>query len=487
MKVLADRVSRVGAYPILCQSWTTLGCLGRPLLIKFWPPRFREGESGQSPHPLVKPFQPRTVHRYFELADSFVEVRELGGDGLELSSPKSLDRGSYRHLVLSTCLPEFDSDPSDRLQTLFPEDPLLAEDLLYQLCVDVNPQLAIHKVSITAHSDGAATSLQSTSNSYPDFLERLRSKQKRLERKLLRQVFGQDEAVSALTRSVAKASVGLATEGRPLGCFLFVGRTGTGKTELARTLSRELFGNDEHTGLIRIDCSEMGLPHEASKLTGAPPGYVGHEAGGQLTEAIRENPESVVLFDEIEKAHPRMHNLLLQVLAEGALTDGRGQRVSFDRAIVILTSNAGAQDVQAAGRTVGFDRSSTLTEASRRELTERALQESFTPEFLGRIDETLLFEDLDNETARLIAQARLTDLATRARRTGTIVAFTPSVSRWVAERGFRPEHGAREIRHVIQREVEPRLAALLLTEEPGTERMIRVRVQAGELRFDFED
>ena len=435
----------------------------------------------------MKPFEARTVHRYFELADSFVEVRELGGDGLELSSPKSLDRGSYRQLVLSTCLPEFDADPGDRLKTLFPEDPTMAEDLLYQLCVDVNPQLAIHKVSITSQSNGSATSIQTEQNSYPEFLERLRSKQKRLESRLLRQVFGQDEAVAALTRSVAKASVGLATEGRPLGCFLFVGRTGTGKTELARTLGKELFGKETPPGLIRIDCSEMGLAHEASKLTGAPPGYVGHESGGQLTEAIRENPESVVLFDEIEKAHPRMHNLLLQVLEEGALTDGRGKRVSFERAIIILTSNAGAQDVQAAGNTVGFDRSNPINKASRRELTERALQESFTPEFLGRIDETLLFEDLDIETARLIAQARLTDLALRARRTGTIVAFTPSVAKWVTERGFRPENGAREIRHVIQREVEPRLAALLLTEKPGAERMVRVRVQAGDLRFDFED
>ena len=435
----------------------------------------------------MKPFQSRTVHRYFELADSFVEVRELGGDGLELSSPKSLDRGTYRRLVLSTCLPEFDMEPSDRISTLFPEDPLLAEDLLYQLCVDVNPQLAIHKVSITTSQDGTATILQPEAASYTEFLDRLRSRQRHLESRLLRQIFGQNEAVAALTRSVSNASVGLATEGRPLGCFLFVGRTGTGKTELARTLGRELFGDDTHPGLIRIDCSEMGLPHEASKLTGAPPGYVGHESGGQLTEAIQANPESVVIFDEIEKAHPRMHNLLLQVLEEGALTDGRGQRVSFERSIVILTSNAGAHDVQAAGRSVGFDRKNPITRESRRELTEQALRESFSPEFLSRVDETLIFEDLDTDTARRIAQARLTDLAVRARRTGTIVAFTPSVARWVAKRGFNPESGAREIRHVIQREVEPRLAALLLAEKPGDERMVRVRVQAGELQFDLED
>ena len=435
----------------------------------------------------MKPFQPRTVHRYFELADSFLEVRELGGDGLELSSPKSLDRGAYRRLVLSTCLPEFDSDPGDRISSLFPEDPLLAEDLLYQLCVAVNPQLAIHKVSITTSTDGAAPILQPETDSYTGFLDRLRSRQRPLESSLLRQIFGQDEAVTAITQSVAKSSVGLAPEGRPLGCFLFVGSTGTGKTELARTLGRELFGVDNHPGLIRIDCSEMGLPHEASKLTGAPPGYVGHESGGQLTEAIQAHPESVVLFDEIEKAHPRMHNLLLQVLEEGALTDGRGQRVSFKRAIVILTCNAGAQDVQAAGRTVGFDRKTPLTKESRRELTEQALRESFTPEFLGRVDETLLFEDLDQDTARRIARARLTDLAVRARRTGTIVAFTPSVARWVAEQGFNPENGAREIRHVIQREVEPRLAVLLLAEKPDTESMVRVRVQGGELRFELED
>jgi ATP-dependent Clp protease ATP-binding subunit ClpC len=435
----------------------------------------------------LKPYQPRTVHRYFELADSFLEVRELGGDGLELSSPKSLDRGSYRRLVLSTCLPDFDQDPGTRISSLFPEDPTLAEDLLYQLCVDVNPQLAIHKVSLTSANDGSTTTLQTQTDSYTGFLQRLRSRQRGLEGRLLRQVFGQDEAVSALTRSVNKASVGLATEGRPLGCFLFVGRTGTGKTELARTLGRELYRSDTHPGLIRIDCSEMGLAHEASKLTGAPPGYVGHESGGQLTEAIQAHPESVVLFDEVEKAHPKMHNLLLQILEEGALTDGRGQRVSFERALIILTSNAGAQDLQAAGRTVGFDRSNPLTRSSLSELTTQALRDSFTPEFLGRIDETVIFEDLDTRSARRIAQARLTDLAIRARRSGTIVAFTPSVARWVAERGFRPEHGARELRHIIQREIEPRLAALLLAEEPGTDRMVRVRVQAGELRLEIED
>jgi ATP-dependent Clp protease ATP-binding subunit ClpC len=265
-----------------------------------------------------------------------------------------------------------------------------------------------------------------------------------------------------------------------------LGRTGTGKTELARALASELFGQGDHRGLVRIDCSEYALAHEYSKLIGSPPGYVGHEDGGQLTEAVLKNPESVVLFDEIEKAHPRMHNLLLSILEDGKLTDSKGRHVSFERSLVLLTSNAGASEMVAARRTVGFDHAPLLGAARLRDIAMEALDRQFSPEFLGRLDEILLFAELDLKAAQTIAQRQLTDLAARARRRSLRVAFTPAVARWVAARGFSPEYGARELRRVIQRDLESPLSRVLIEGvDSGT--FLRVRIQDDQPEFEIEE
>jgi ATP-dependent Clp protease ATP-binding subunit ClpC len=239
--------------------------------------------------------------------------------------------------------------------------------------------------------------------------------------------------------------------------------------------------------LIRVDCSEFALAHEYSKLIGSPPGYVGHEEGGQLTRALTRNPGAVVLFDEIEKAHPRMHNILLQVLEEGSLTDGCGRRVSLEQNFVLMTSNAGADEIRSATSTVGFHRTPELGDTTLLRITQKALELEFSPEFLGRLDQVILFSELDLAAARCIAQDQLTDLALRARRRGTRVAFTPAVARWVAERGFSPQFGARELRNVIQREVEPRLARLLLDGRLGPDCLVRARIRDGELQFHVVD
>ena len=430
-----------------------------------------------------------TVHRYFELADSFVEVKVLQGEALELRAPRRLDRCAYRRVVIQTCMPEFERDASARLERLFPEDPLMAEDLLYQICIDVNPQLEIHKVRL--HPAGARPQTIRREGPDPpdaaDFPDRLRRAARDLERRLLRRVLGQEEAVHSVARAVEKAAAGLSAPDRPLSCSLFVGRTGTGKTELARRLASELYASAAHGGLVRIDCSEYALAHEYSKLIGSPPGYVGHEEGGQLTEALRRRPESIVLFDEVEKAHPRMHNVLLQILEEGSLTDGKGRRVGFERAFVILTSNAGAADIRAATHAVGFHRAQTLGAETLQDITGEALARQFAPEFLGRLDEVVLFRELDFRTVVRIARGHLTDLALRARRAGAAVAFTPAVARWVAERGYSPEYGARELRHVIQREIEPPLARLVLRGAARRGALVRARIRGGRPTFAVED
>ncbi len=427
-----------------------------------------------------------TVFKYFDLADRFVRVRVLDPAASGLRIGAGMTRSEYRQSVILLCMEEIENDLKSHLLALHPADPLAAEDHLYQLCVSVNPGLEIHTISL---SDGetperADTELQ-RSGPGSRLETRLRRKMSSLGERLRESVIGQDDAVARVVESVRRVAAGLNEEERPLASFLFVGRTGTGKTQLARSLANVLFGAPE--SFIRVDCSEFAMAHETSKLIGAPPGYVGHGDGGQLTEALLKQPESVVLFDEIEKAHPRMHSLLLQVLDEGHLTDSKGRQVSFDRSFVIMTANSGAQKVQEQSQRVGFQGSVALSNRAVQEVMSAELQRQFTPEFLGRIDDTVPFRGLELEDARRIARLQLGDLAGRVRRRKMRVAFTPAVAGWVAAEGFRPESGARELRRVIRREIEAPLAAEILNAGRGAKGWIRVSIRAGEPRFERED
>ena len=433
--------------------------------------------------------QERSVYRYFDLADCFVQIMAVEDGSFTLDERPGLGRAGYRKMIIETCMPEFRSNLDAKLDQLFPDDPLMVEDLLYQLCVEVNPALDIHEVRLTVDGSVKAAAPNAEAKAAADTdrdatLEHLRDKAQSLEAALLRRVIGQDKAVASVARAVRSAAAGLGESRRPLASFLFTGRTGTGKTELARTLANSVFRTPEHSGLVRIDCSEFGLTHEYSKLIGAPPGYVGHDDGGQLTDAIEAAPQSVVLFDEIEKAHPKLHNLLLQVLEEGALTDGKGKRVSFERAIVVMTSNCGADDVTSASRAVGFGGTPTLGRASLKDITSEALSSTFTPEFLGRIGQTVLFDELGPKSVQRIASIQLGELKDRAAARGLSVHFTPAVSAWVAARGFKPETGARELRRVIQRELEPELSERLLAIGSGKHSSLTVRTAKGKLVFE---
>ena len=441
------------------------------------------------------PAKSRSVHRYFEPADAFVQILVCDPASLEIEVRPGLNRAAYRRLVVQTCMPELGGDVRAGVQKLLPDDPLLAEDLLYQLCVEVNPVLDIHTVRLNG---GAAketppvaprpAALVALPGGAPEEHHlKLRKRARDLERRLLRRIVGQERAVASVVRAVDKASAGLAAPGRPLGTFLLLGRTGTGKTELAKSLASELFGDAKNHGLVRIDCSEFALAHEYAKLIGAPPGYIGHEDGGQLTEAVLKHPDSIVLFDEIEKAHPRMHNVLLAILEDGALTDSKGRRVSFERSFVILTSNAGAAEMVAARRALGFGREPVLGDERLATIAQEALERQFSPEFLGRLDETIVFSELAPRSAQAIAQRQLTDLAARARRHGLRVAFTPAVARWVAQRGFTTEFGARDLRRVVQREIEAPLSQLVIGAELRKGALVRARVVADRPVFEVEN
>ncbi|UVS79829.1 ATP-dependent Clp protease ATP-binding subunit [Actinokineospora sp. UTMC 2448] len=291
----------------------------------------------------------------------------------------------------------------------------------------------------------------------------------KLEEHLHGRVVGQDEAVQAVAEAVRRSRTGLAEPDRPAGSFLFLGPTGVGKTELARTLAEALFGDETH--MIRLDMSEYGERHTVSRLVGAPPGYVGYEEAGQLTEAVRRRPYSVVLLDEIEKAHPEVFNVLLQVLDDGRLTDGRGRTVNFTNTVLIMTSNLGSELITASTQgALGFAPATERdTDQPLRERIMRRLRESFRPEFLNRIDEIIVFRRLEEDQLHRITELMLEQTRRRAHAQDIRLEISPDAVAWLARRGHQPEFGARPLRRTIQREVDNRLSRMLLdgTLSPG--------------------
>ena len=298
----------------------------------------------------------------------------------------------------------------------------------------------------------------------------------RLESALHERVVGQDEAVGAVARAIRRSRVGLSDPRRPVGSFLFLGPSGVGKTELCRALAAAVYGDEK--ALIRIDMSEYMEKHAVSRLIGSPPGYVGYDEGGQLTERVRRRPWSVVLFDEIEKAHEDVYNLLLQIMDDGGLTDSAGRRADFRNTIVVMTSNVGAKAINSGRPALGFGGESGGTDSAVRAAVMRELRETFRPEFLNRVDGTIVFRRLTPEDVKKIAASMVAEVAGRMRALGVELEVADEALDYLARRGFDPDCGARPLRRAVSAELEDRAAEALLSGAlaPG----MRAAVRAGE-------
>ena len=283
-----------------------------------------------------------------------------------------------------------------------------------------------------------------------------------LENTLKANVIGQDDAVTKISKAIRRNRVGIKEPNRPIGSFIFLGSTGVGKTHLAKTLAREIFGDE--SAMIRVDMSELMEKHSVSRLVGSPPGYVGHDEGGQLTEQVKNKPYSVILFDEIEKAHRDVFNILLQVLDEGHLTDGLGRKINFKNTLIIMTSNVGARKLQDFGTGLGFSTDSTVSQHE--ELTkgviQKALKAEFSPEFLNRLDDIVVFKALEKENIGKIVKIEMNKLSKRIVERGYDISFGPSIIDFIADKGFDAKYGARPIRRAIQEYIEDFIAEEVL-------------------------
>lgn len=332
--------------------------------------------------------------------------------------------------------------------------------------------------------DIAAVVSRATGIPLNKMLKRETEKLVMMEKELAKRVVGQDEAIRAVANAIRRSRAGLSDERRPIGSFIFLGPTGIGKTELAKALAEFLF--DDEDALIRIDMSEYMEPHATAKLIGSPPGYIGYEEGGQLTERIRRRPYSVLLFDEIEKAHPDVFNVLLQILDDGRLTDAKGRLVNFKNTVIIMTSNVGSEAITQTAPALGFtlDREvKTLSEEKMQAIVEERLRATFKPEFLNRIDDIVIFHPLSQKVLLSIVDLQLERVTGRLSTQGIHLRFTTKLKQWLVQKGYDPLYGARPLKRLIQTVILDPLALDLLEGKLSQEGAIEVTERSGKVVF----
>ncbi len=423
--------------------------------------------------------------KFFAGINRFVKIREFTPEEMEqiFEGVEFTDRRSYIQFVINTCVVNYNDEVLPALRKLkfdFLHKLEEMEENLYEICVSVNPEMDIQKVTFAV--------AETKKNSL--FLldqKKEKAKQERnfshLQDWLRSRVIGQDEAVEKVAQFVKRALVGLRNPEKPIGSLMFIGQTGVGKTELAKALSAEIM--ESENDLIRIDCSEYSQPHEYAKLLGAPPGYIGYDEGGVLSQMMARHGMQVVLFDEIEKAHPRLHNLLLQILDEGSIHDSHGNRIAFNNALIILTSNVGSVELERQSHPLGFvsEDESRRNEALKH-VALRALERRFPPEFLNRLDEVIVFRELTREDLLKILDILLQEVLERLRRVGIALKMAPEVKEFLVDRGYSPRYGARPLKRTVKQYVETPLSEGLLQGHFGRGARLRAGLRGEEIVFE---
>ena len=349
--------------------------------------------------------------------------------------------------------------------------------------MDLWTKTKLEKIPYVTKYDIAAVISQSTGIPLEQLTVEEREKLLNLEKRLHKYVVGQDTAIQTVSHAIRRARSGLKDPNRPIGTFLFLGPTGVGKTELTKALAKELYGDESM--LVRIDMSEYGEKHTASRLVGAPPGYVGYDDAGQLTEAVRRRPFSIVLLDEIEKAHPEIFNILLQIMDEGRLTDSKGRTVDFKNTIIIMTSNIGTDVIQR--QQIGFVKDSKEYKKAHQKLEENLdsiLKEKFKPEFINRIDEIVVFKELTLSEVTEIVKMQLVKVTDLLKSQKIGVSYNKPVISYIADKSFNPEFGARPIKRFIQKNISDEISKLIISERLNKGDNVSIKVDDDSLSFD---
>ncbi len=428
------------------------------------------------------------VLKYCEVLDEFIKIRVYSEEEARqlIKKASTGDKAGFQQEIIRVCIADYNDNVLPRIQELDEATGIVdIEEMLYLLCVDVNPALDIHQVSV--HMSSAEVESEQDPRLAASMKQKTRKNLRRvahMEDEIMKEVIGQEHAVKTVCQSIKKSVVGMRDIEKPIGAYLFAGQPGVGKTELAKAIANYLYGSQSR--LIRVDCSEYALPHEYAKLIGSPPGYIGHNEGGYLTEAAKELKDFVVLFDEIDKAHSKMHNILLQLLDEGMVTDSKGFKVSFRNALVLMTSNLGVKEVEEARSAMGFHhgRGERIPyELMRNEIND-ALKKAFRPEFLNRLDEVIVFNTLTLDDSVQIVEKMMAELEVIAERAGIRVKATDNLNRHIAEQGFKDEWGAREIRRTIKKLIENPITELILDETVEEGDIVLMDVADGEVIFN---